>query len=44
MAKGQRSNREHKKPKQLKAKPTAAGSSFSLMPPTSGSYSPGKKK
>jgi hypothetical protein len=30
MAKGQqRSNREHKKPKQLKAKPTATESSFS---------------
>jgi hypothetical protein len=29
MAKGQRSNREHKKPKQTKTKPTAVEPSFS---------------
>lgn len=45
MAKGeQKSNREHKKPKQLKEKPTAAVSSFSGIQPKSVPYPPGKKK
>lgn len=46
MAKGQqKSNREKKKPKQPKAKPTGAVSSFSLTQPQSASASsPGKKK
>ncbi len=46
MAKGQqKGNREHKKPKQPKAKPTAAVLSFSVMQPQPAtSSSPGKKK
>lgn len=43
MAKGQqRSNREAKKPKQDKAKPAPAASSFSTLPP--GKPPPGGKK
>lgn len=45
MAKGQqRGNREPKKPKQVKAKPAAAVSSFSVLQPKSAAFSPGKKK
>jgi hypothetical protein len=43
MAKGQRSNREHKKPKQLKEKPTPAGS-FSVTQPKLTGTLPAKKK
>jgi hypothetical protein len=44
MAKGQqRSNREKKKPKQAKAKPAGAVSSFSTMQPGT-APSPNKKK
>ncbi len=46
MAKGQqKSNREKKKPKQDKAKPTAATSQFSVLQPKStGVSSSGKKQ
>ena len=45
MAKGQqRRNREHKKPKQLKAKPPAAVSPFSIMQPRLTPSAPRKKK
>jgi hypothetical protein len=43
MAKGQRSNREHKKPKQLKEKPTPAGSLSVMQPKLTGTL-PAKKK
>jgi hypothetical protein len=43
MAKGQRSNREQKKPKQPKEKPPAAGS-LSATQRTLGATSSGKKK
>jgi hypothetical protein len=45
MPKGQqKGNREHKKPKQVKAKPAAATSSFSGMQPRPAANSPGKKR
>jgi hypothetical protein len=45
MVKGQqRGNREHKKPKQPKEKPTARVSSFSVTQPRSTTNSPDKKK
>jgi hypothetical protein len=45
MVKGQqRSNREHKKPKQPKEKPTTGVSSFSVPQPRSTASSPEKKK
>jgi hypothetical protein len=44
MVKGQqKSNREHKKPKQPKEKPTAGVASFSVTQPRSPNNSPGKK-
>ena len=44
MTKGQqRRNREHKKPKQPKAKPSAAVSSFSIMPPRFAPLHPARK-
>ena len=44
MAKGQlRSNREKKKPKQAKAKPTGATSQFSVAQPKPANTSSGKK-
>jgi hypothetical protein len=45
MAKGQqRRDREHKKPKQLKAKPAAAVSPFSMMQPRPPPIHPARKK
>jgi hypothetical protein len=45
MVKGQqRSNREHKKPKQPKEKPTTGVASFSVTQPRSTTHSPQKEK